>query len=85
MSNVERHAQARQVHLHLTWQDDQLVLTIQDDGLGMDVEMGSSRGRYGLVGMKERAELMGGNVLLSSQPGQGTTVKLTLPLEIGSQ
>lgn len=78
--NIERHAQASQVHLHLTQQDAQLILTIQDDGVGLELSAGENRGRYGLVGMKERAELLGGTVTITSQPGQGTTVKLTLPL-----
>lgn len=78
--NVERHAQASQVKVNLTKQGRSLVLTVEDDGVGFVVEEGKKRGRYGLIGMQERAELMGGQLQIDSATGQGTTLHLIIPL-----
>lgn len=78
--NVERHAQASQVKVNLTKQSRSLILIIEDDGVGFVVEAGKRRGRYGLVGMQERAELVGGQLQIDSAPGQGTILHLTIPL-----
>jgi signal transduction histidine kinase len=74
--NVEKHAQASQVNLSLQQQDGCLILVIRDDGLGFTQEWVRRNGRFGLVGMKERAELIGGELTIESDLGQGTAVRL---------
>jgi signal transduction histidine kinase len=74
--NVEKHAQASQVNLSLQQQDGCLILVIRDDGLGFTQEWVRRNGRFGLVGMKERAELVGGELTIESDLGQGTAVRL---------
>jgi signal transduction histidine kinase len=78
LSNVSRHAGARQVDVTLTAQDDTLEVTIRDDGVGFNVE--NERAGLGLVGMNERAELAGGRLYIESAPGAGTTLRARFPL-----
>jgi signal transduction histidine kinase len=78
LSNVARHAKARHVEVTLTAQDAALELTVRDDGVGFDVER--RRSDLGLVGMAERAELVGGRLDVESAPGAGTTVRARFPL-----
>jgi NarL family two-component system sensor histidine kinase YdfH len=59
-------------------QGEEVCLTIQDDGLGLDLEQTKQAGHYGLAGMRERAELAGGQMEIGSQPGKGTCVQLKL-------
>ncbi|MCZ2099478.1 MAG: hypothetical protein LC121_25095 [Anaerolineae bacterium] len=62
---------------------DQIELIIEDDGQGFDTEALTSRqpGRFGLVGLNERARLLGGALEVCSVPGEGTELKITVPLE----
>ncbi|GLZ08937.1 hypothetical protein Acsp03_64030 [Actinomadura sp. NBRC 104412] len=87
LSNVERHAEASAVEVRLDRQDDtdggMAVLTIRDDGRGFRVESLEHlvrAGHYGLVGLHERAERVGGTVEVGSVPGAGTTVRVRLPV-----
>ncbi|MCB8944476.1 MAG: hypothetical protein H6658_12070 [Ardenticatenaceae bacterium] len=81
--NVRKHAQAHLLCIHLDWTDNQLTLTLQDDGQGFDVETDShDNTSYGLTIMQERAVEINGRLLIQSQPNQGTTVTLILPLPI---
>jgi signal transduction histidine kinase len=57
-------------------------LTIADDGCGFSIDEINEDGQFGLKGMKERAEMVGGRFEVESQPGQGTTVRLTIPESI---
>ncbi|MEO8285650.1 MAG: ATP-binding protein [Chloroflexota bacterium] len=79
LTNIMRHAQAHHVDVDLRLRDLQLELTICDDGLGFDLESARYRGRngtsLGLIGMRERVELTGGELTIQSAPGQGTTVR----------
>lgn len=77
LSNVMRHAQARQVRVSLTIQDQFLALTVSDDGCGFD-GIGHKLG-LGLRGAQERAAIFGGQLQLSSTPGAGTCIRLHLP------
>lgn len=81
MNNVVHHAQAK--HLALTVQQTakELTLTVLDDGAGFDPSQTPPDGHYGIAGMKERAALIDGSVQVESQPGRGTNVQLTVPLE----
>ena len=60
--------------------DGELVLTISDDGDGFSDNDGHSAGSFGLIGMEERARLIGAELRLDSTPGQGTRVEVRLPL-----
>ena len=84
LHNVARHAQARSAHLLLTFGPHRLTLVVRDDGLGFEAperlnDLASSD-HYGLLGMQERAELIGAHLRLDSAPGAGTTLELALPL-----
>jgi signal transduction histidine kinase len=78
LSNVARHARARQVEVTLALQDGAFEITVRDDGVGFNVER--QRSGLGLVGMNERAELAGGRLDIESAPGAGTTVRARFPL-----
>ncbi|MBN1428943.1 MAG: hypothetical protein JXB07_11205 [Anaerolineae bacterium] len=79
--NTGKHAQARQVNISLGWKDGQLLMTIQDDGRGFDppdtLHKLTAQEHFGLAGMKERVELIGGQWSLRSVPGKGTIVCVT--------
>ena len=82
LSNVVRHAQASCAELQLTFGEDSTTLSIQDDGRGFAVpespaEMTGS-GHFGLLGMQERAEIMGARLLVESEPDKGTILTITL-------
>ena len=82
--NCEKYAQANEVWLSLTSRPEQpLCLTIQDNGLGFDPQTVMDSGRYGLLGMAERATLIGGALQVDSRPGMGTTI--TLEVLLGGQ
>jgi signal transduction histidine kinase len=84
LTNVIRHAQARQVWVKLSRRGAELHLTIRDDGRGFDSDFARDRSDQGadmgLIGMRERAELAGGRLKLISSPGRGTQVHLFFPL-----
>jgi PAS domain S-box-containing protein len=82
LSNIVRHAQASQAQVRLVKNENGLVLTIRDDGIGFDLNKRSPRAAtLGLVSMNERAHAAGGVVEIDSAPSKGTEVRLTLPLE----
>jgi signal transduction histidine kinase len=76
LSNIVRHAKARKVALRIMRQEDRLILTIQDDGVGLAT--GVTAG-YGLRNMRDRAHLLGGNLTVSGSGGKGTVVTLDVP------
>jgi signal transduction histidine kinase len=81
LTNVDRHANARRLTVQLNRENQHLILTIADDGRGFSIDEVNENSQFGLKGMKERAEMMGGRFEVESQPGQGTTVRLTVPVE----
>jgi signal transduction histidine kinase len=87
LSNVRKHSQARNLWVVLDLSTMPWVLTVRDDGRGFDVrrvaEDPKKIGSYGLVGMRERAELMGGTLEIVSQSLEGTLVSLIGPAEPG--
>ncbi|HEV7241733.1 MAG TPA: ATP-binding protein [Thermoanaerobaculia bacterium] len=80
LANVIRHAQASEVEVSLSIEEGAAVLEIRDNGKGMSREQITSSRSLGLLGMRERAELLGGHVAIESRPGEGTVVRATLPL-----
>lgn len=81
LTNVVRHAQARSVSILVERRNNIAIAVIEDDGQGF--EIGDATGEYhlGLLGMRERAELLGGRLTIESSPGQGTSVFVELPLQ----
>jgi two-component system NarL family sensor kinase len=92
LANVRQHAKAREVEITLRRAPRSLRLTIHDDGAGLprDLDLdggptGANRSRqdgrgHGIPGMRERAQLLGGDLRLASRPGRGTTVVANVPL-----
>jgi signal transduction histidine kinase len=78
LENAVHHASAKRLMLHLTAQDNTLMLRIQDDGIGFRSNQPHVPGHYGLPGMQERAELVGGTLHIESAPERGTTIRLIL-------
>jgi len=84
INNIARHAAARNVWIQLSYNHQQLTVTVEDDGIGFEpntvqVSPGNPRG-LGLMGMRERLELLGGELEITSLPGQGTELLITVPL-----
>ncbi len=81
LSNVRKHAQAKNVAIAGRVQDDALILEVSDDGRGFAPESLAPGDRYGLRGMRERAETLGADFQIISRPGSGATVRVRLPME----
>jgi signal transduction histidine kinase len=85
MSNIARHAQAENVSLTLEFQDEFVAIDIEDDGQGFNVEATFARGQdgapFGLMGMRERVDLLSGTLVVESRPGEGTSVRVRVPLQ----
>jgi signal transduction histidine kinase len=79
LTNVVRHARARQAGLHLRYGPETVALTVDDDGVGFDPTRRNKLGAWGLLGMEERAHLLGGKVRIESTPGSGTRVEAEFP------
>jgi signal transduction histidine kinase len=80
LQNAIKYSKAREVSVHLGGSPFGLTLSVVDDGVGFDVEAASSKG-LGLVSMKERLEALGGSLEIRSNPGFGTRVEATAPLD----
>ena len=85
LRNVAQHAQAQHSKLTLRYEATEVVVTIEDDGTGfaMDETLDSAEatGHFGMVGMRERAEGVGGALVVRSEPGRGTIVRASIPYE----
>ena len=77
LANVADHAQAQNVWVQLKRDRGQLMLSIRDDGCGFDPRKSENENHYGLLGMHERAERVGGKLSVESQPGMGTQVSFS--------
>lgn len=76
LTNVQRHAQAGLVNVSVHWQAGVLTLTVEDDGVGM--ALSEQRHTFGILGMRERARAIGGELTLDSAPGAGMRARLLL-------
>jgi signal transduction histidine kinase len=79
LTNITRHAAASDVLVRLSKKNRDLVLVVQDNGKGMPPTATPGRRSLGILGMQERALIFGGDVVVSSSPGEGTTVTARIP------
>jgi signal transduction histidine kinase len=80
--NAHRHAEAKQINLTISYGPKALIVAIKDDGNGIDPEVlakGERTGHFGLPGMRERAERLGGGLQVDSAPGAGTRIEVSIP------
>jgi PAS domain S-box-containing protein len=80
LTNVARHAEADSVEARLQKEGDELIFQVKDNGKGFDPEEAAKRKSLGLIGMKERALLLDGDLRVDGVPGTGTTMTLRIPL-----
>ena len=83
LSNVARHAKARSVQIRIAVDDPPqptLYLDVRDDGVGVSAQALNDPRSWGVIGMRERAAQFGGRMLIDGAPGQGTLVRLVMPL-----
>ena len=81
LANIHKHAQAQNVTVTLSYMGDSVLLDVQDDGVGLNGSKPSPfGGGFGLQAMRERAAQFGGELLLESEPGSGTTVVVKIPV-----
>ena len=85
LSNIRKHAQAKQVWFTCQQHEQDLILEIRDDGRGFDPEDVPLVSKHGLQGMRERAELIGADFQVESRPGEGASVRIRLPLTLGEE
>ncbi|HEY8893738.1 MAG TPA: PAS domain-containing sensor histidine kinase [Niastella sp.] len=82
LTNIGRHAQAKNVYSKLQLENGQLILTIKDDGTGFEMQTLGAKKTLGILGMKERTLMMGGQFEITSKTGEGTTIMVTTTLPI---
>ncbi|MEM5315226.1 PAS domain-containing protein [Paraburkholderia sp. JHI869] len=80
LTNAARHARALRVVVEVDMRGDDCLLAITDDGCGMDTSRAANGTSLGLLGMRERALMLGGQLSVRSRPGHGTTVSARIPL-----
>jgi len=85
LKNVAEHAGATKATIRLTTLDDKVKVVVEDDGVGFDLEAGKTlakkRRRMGIVAMEEQIHMLGGDIKIESEVGEGTNVSFWLPLE----
>jgi signal transduction histidine kinase len=84
ITNALQHSRAKRIHVLVSYGEQQLRIRVQDNGCGMSKEtlhLGRP-GHYGIAGMQERAERLGGSVSIGSRVGEGTEVSLTIPAQL---
>jgi two-component system NarL family sensor kinase len=80
ITNIARHAQAQHASVRLVITPQQVHCVIRDDGRGFDPSQPPAN-RFGLIGISERARLLGGTLRIQSSPGAGAVVEFTIPLK----
>jgi two-component system NarL family sensor kinase len=84
LANVRRHARATEVTITVRTRAAQVRLVVRDDGQGFDAAA-RHEGRFGVLGMRERARLLGGTLRIEGRAGRGTTVRMAVPLPEGDR
>jgi signal transduction histidine kinase len=79
LTNVVRYAQARNVGILLERSNDKIRVFVEDDGVGFEPGRAGEGDHLGLIGMRERAEMLGGSLTIESAPGMGTSVIVEVP------
>jgi signal transduction histidine kinase len=80
LANVATHAQVHEAKVTVETDNAMLRMTVQDPGIGFDPDEQKESNRLGILGMRERAELLNGRFDLESTPGGGTEVRVAIPL-----
>lgn len=80
LTNIARHAEATHIQVRLEQEADRMILNVIDNGVGMPESVSAWDRSLGIVGMRERAEVFGGDVIFSSTPGHGTRVSIVFPV-----
>jgi signal transduction histidine kinase len=84
-SNITRHAHAERASLSVEFSSNTVTLKVEDDGVGFNLPDNpaeyAAKGHFGLLGLKERAELIGASLSMISSPGKGTSLTVTLPVQ----
>jgi signal transduction histidine kinase len=80
LSNISRHAHASQVRVELQCEGERLSMTVSDNGVGLQPSGRNKVGSFGLVGIEERINILGGTFSIISQPGAGTTICVSVPV-----
>jgi two-component system sensor histidine kinase UhpB len=83
LTNVARHANANEVELRLQHTDEHVILTVRDDGRGLP--SGAFGSSHGILGMRERAMLIGAQLTITRPPSGGTEVRLSIPIDPGTE
>ena len=78
VTNVVNHANAKNLTVKLEFIEEKMSLIVRDDGIGFGIEKNNKTSHFGLTGMRERAQLIGGDLTIISKPGYGTTIQLTI-------
>ncbi len=81
LNNALKHARAQNVDVGLQFEPHSVRLEITDDGVGFELALAASSGGFGIAGIRERAQRMGGTLQIMSAPGKGTTVKVEIPIK----
>ncbi len=85
LTNISRHSGATAVVIEISSKDDELKIVISDNGCGIKIEESDSNRSFGLMGMKERALMHNGEVMIKGKKNKGTTVSIRLPLKYKTQ
>lgn len=83
LNNIGRHARASQVCVALRIDEQRLSLVVQDNGIGIYPSDRRKQHRFGLIGMQERVAMLGGELSIDSEPGQGTLLRMSIPMQAG--
>jgi signal transduction histidine kinase len=84
LNNAAKYSRAGHVEVILERRHDSVLLVVEDDGIGFETDVDMKDRGFGLVGMRERAALVGGHVEIESAPGQGTTVLVRIDVPSGA-
>jgi two-component system nitrate/nitrite sensor histidine kinase NarX len=83
LTNVEKHAHTKTINVNLIWREHEFVMEVKDDGVGFNPLAEVQDGHFGLNNMQERAKECNAQLIIDSQPDQGTRVTLSIPYENG--